>query len=271
MPFVESHQARISYTVDGQLGGPPLLLIMGLGGSSAEWGSDFLEQLARHFQVACMDNRGVGESTTATYDFTLQDMVEDAIAVLDDLAWPRAHVLGLSMGGMIAQQMAISAPGRVAGLVLMSTHFGGSEVVPLTERGKGLFAGLIAGETMEQYFARRFTTLAAPGFAERNPAVVTRFVSGRGTRQVTPELFQAQLTAVHGSDRSRMVARISQPTLVLHGDEDCLIPVDNGRNLAARIPGAQLSVLEDCGHLPPWEHPAECAARLVPFLEAVRA
>ena len=64
MPFVESHQARISYTVDGQLGGPPLLLIMGLGGSSAEWGSDFLEQLARHFQVACMDNRGVGESTT---------------------------------------------------------------------------------------------------------------------------------------------------------------------------------------------------------------
>lgn len=249
--FARSRDLEIAYDVHGE-GPGTLLLIVGLGGRSADWGTPFVQGLARGRRVITFDNRGTGASSKPDGWWSLEDMAADAIAVLDELGIERADVLGHSMGGMISELLALDHPTRVRRLVLVSTHFGGPDVVhPAPEIAQVLRPA--RGTPLSQVVRDAMRLIAAPGFAEQNPDAIER-LTALAVRQPTPKAaFSAQLAALLSSDRSARVASIRAPTLVVHGDRDPLIPVQNGIRLAERIPGARLELLEDVGHVPTWE------------------
>lgn len=264
--FVERPDARIAFADEGPPQAPPLLLLMGLGGTYAAWGDAFLGALRDDYRLIRVENRGVGASDNRAERFSMSDMAADAAAVLAACQLASAHILGISMGGMIAQQLAIDRPAQARSLTLISTHFGGERVVPMTERAQVLFAPQPEGQTQLQYFERLFTQLTAPGFGAHHEDDLRHFVELRARHPVPPATYQAQLHALLESDRSAAVGKLATPTLVIHGTDDPLIPVDNGRMLAQRIAGARYVELADCGHIPPWELPGPVASEVGAFL-----
>ena len=234
-------------------GDPAVLLVMGLGGRGADWNDVFVDALARDRRVVLFDNRGTGTSSKPEPPYTLARMTEDAIAVLDAAKVERAHVVGFSMGGMIAQRLALDHASRVASLLLLSTHMGGRAVVPPDREVMASFQAPTAGRHPADVVRDRVRVITAPGFADAHRDAVEELVSIALARPTPLHAIVAQTQAVLEDDRSGRIGSIAARTLVVHGDRDRLIPVDNGRAIAAKIPGAHLHVLEGCGHLPQWE------------------
>jgi pimeloyl-ACP methyl ester carboxylesterase len=263
MPYASTDTAKLYFTVSGA-GERTLLLIMGLGGHALEWGEPFLTPLRERYRVVCMDNRGIGRSESLVESWALEDMARDALAVLDACGCQKVLLGGTSMGGMVSQHVALLAPERVERLALMSTHFGGSEVVPLTAQAASLFtpeAGLSQGGLQR----RTLRTLTTPGFADTHPELIEEYAALRERERTRARTFRTQMQAILSADRSQAVRSLRLPTLVVHGLDDELVPVDNGRMLAERIAGAQLVLLPNCGHFPHIEKPAECGAALCEF------
>jgi 3-oxoadipate enol-lactonase len=259
---------ELAYSVEGD-GKETVLLIMGLGGRASDWGAAFPGALAEKYRVVRFDNRGVGASPRTSGGYTLSDLARDATVVLDAVSADRAHLVGISMGGMISQLVALEHPERVDRLVLLSTNYGGFTLEPPHPDAMRLF-------DPSEFFARgkdpaemmRFTmsVITAPGFIERSPDVERAVVENVRREPTHPLAFMAQVQAIIGSDRSETVRGIRQPTLVIHGTHDKLIPLSNGRSLAERIPGAELAILENCGHMPMWERPDELTRVVRRFL-----
>jgi pimeloyl-ACP methyl ester carboxylesterase len=264
MPFANSASATIHYSVTGS-GSETLLLIMGLGGHASEWGEPFLSALSAKYRVVCMDNRGIGASTSQVEAWTMQDMARDAIAVLDALGEQQVHVAGTSMGGMVAQTLAVEQPERVKRLVLMSTSFGGRESTPPAPEAAAVLLPAKNVPTTELQ-RRALLVLSAPGFGDAQPALITELSELRGRVPTRGRVFKAQFGAIVAHDCSQRVRTLPMPTLVVHGQDDLLIPVTNGEQLAARIPGARLVLLDPCGHFPHIERPAETSAAILEFL-----
>jgi 3-oxoadipate enol-lactonase len=264
MPFANSNRAKIHYSVKGEPSRPTLLLLMGLGGHATEWGNPFVDALAAHYRVVTMDNRGIGESTSEVAEWSLEDMAQDALSVIDALHCREVLLGGTSMGGMIAQLVASIAPERITKLALMATTFGGRESVPPTAEANSLFTPL-PGTTPGQMQRRTLELLTGPGFAAAHAALIDEFAALRERKSTRAKVFQAQFMAIMKSDRSERVRALGMPTLVVHGLDDQLVPVENGRMLAQRIPNAQLVLFEACGHFPHLEVPDACAAALHDF------
>lgn len=268
--IARSGSVEIHYTVEGN-GPETVLLIMGLGGRAADWGTTFPARLGEGYRVVRLDNRGVGYSPQVPGGYALSDLASDAAAVLDAVGATRAHVAGISMGGMIAQLLALEHPERVDRLMLLATHFGGPGLEPPTAEAMRLFdpaAFLERGRDPAAMMRATLAVITAPGFVERAPHVVEEMIGYVQAHPTPPMAFMAQLQAIIGSDRSSRVSEIRRPTLVVHGLADALIPPANGRALAARIPGAELALLEGVGHLPQIEVPDELARRAVAFMRA---
>jgi pimeloyl-ACP methyl ester carboxylesterase len=263
-----SSGVEIHYSVEGS-GPETVLLVIGLGGRAADWGTAFPAALAEQYRVVRFDNRGVGHSPKVPGGYALSDLAGDAAAVLDAVGAPSAHVVGSSMGGMIAQLVALDHAERVRRLVLLATHFGGREVEPPHAEAMQLFdpaAFLERGRDPASMMRFTLSVITAPGFPERFPHVIEEMVEYVRRQPTPPIAFLAQLQAIIGSDRSGRVSSIRQPTLVVHGLQDRLIPPGNGRALAERIPGAELALLEGVGHLPQIETPGALAQRISAFL-----
>jgi pimeloyl-ACP methyl ester carboxylesterase len=268
MPFANASGATIHYTVAGT-GQDTLLLLTGLGGHASDWNDAFVGEFARDHRVVLLDNRGIEQSTTTAKSWSLRDMADDALAVLDALGIARAHVLGISMGGMIAQLLAAENATRVGKLILMATSFGGNEIVhatPAAARALGPQPGMSFGEQRRQ----ALRTVTFPDFGDAHPDLLDQFAEKRGRHPTPWPVFQAQLEALILSDRSQLVRSILAPTLVIHGADDPLIPIENGRMLSQRIGGAQLLTVEHCGHLPYLEKPVETIRAIREFLTAGR-
>jgi pimeloyl-ACP methyl ester carboxylesterase len=165
---------------------------------------------------------------------------------------------------MIAQLVATRAPERVEKLALMSTNFGGRESLPPTAAASTLFApmpGLSPGAVQR----KSLEVLTGPGFAATHPELLDQFAARREQVRTRSRVFQAQFAAVMASDRSQIVRNLKLPTLVLHGTSDQLVPVENGKLLAQRIPDSRLVLFEGCGHFPHLERAHETAAELHAF------
>jgi pimeloyl-ACP methyl ester carboxylesterase len=266
VPVVRVGDVGIAYEVRGA--GPTVLFIMGLGGRGADWNDAFLARFGDRYEAVTLDNRGTGASDKPDGPYSLEVMADEAVAVLDAIGRPRAHVVGISMGGMIAQLVALRHPARVASLALIATHVGGRGVTPPTPAAA---AALVADRSRPPRDVVRdaMTAIAAPGFAARNPAAIDAIVALAVAQPTPPAAFVRQFQAILASDRSAQLGRISAPTLVVHGTEDPLIPPANGAVLARAIPGARLVELPGCGHLPMWERPAELAHALDAFIRSV--
>jgi len=239
--------------------GPPVLLVMGLG--YGRWGWEpLIEPLAARHRVIWYDNRGIGESDKPAGPYTAAQMAADAVQVLDEHGVDRAHVVGASLGGMIAQELALGHADRVDRLALLCTTAGGADAYPMPAQTVQLF---VEAPTLAPEVAlRRFVENAVSA----RGAVVEQLYARRLANPPHPAGWQAQAAAGTAFDRSARVGEIAQETLVLTGDEDNVIDWRNSRRLADAIPNARLQVFPGTGHLFFWERPAEVAAALTEFL-----
>ncbi len=259
MPLVRAGAVELDYERSGS--GPPLLLIMGMSGSALHWGEPFLDALRRDFELIAYDHRGVGGSSPLREPVTIRQMADDAVGLLNALEIDSAHVLGISMGGMIAQELALGHPERVRTLVLGCTSCGGEEAVPTSPQVvQRLTAAMMSGDR-EGAVRTAFEINVSPEGAA-DGALWASFLAVAEQRAVAVPVIMAQLQACIAHDTYARLPELEAPTLVVHGTEDQLLPVGNGRLIASRVRGSQLEILDGVGHLFFWER-AEPSAELV--------
>jgi pimeloyl-ACP methyl ester carboxylesterase len=248
---------RIAYEVAGT--GEPVLLVQGLG--YPRWGWEpVAERLAPDFSIVSFDNRGVGESDVPRGPYTVAQLAADAVAVLDAAGLRRAHVVGASLGGMIAQQLAIAYPDRVEKLVLVCTTPGGTDAYPMPEQTIRLFAeaaNLPLEEAMRQFVENSVVVRGE---------LVETLVRRRLERPLDLDGWRAQAAAGLGWDAGGRLGEIRAPTLVLHGTEDNVVDCRNAGLLGERVPDARVQLFPGTGHLFFWEAPDEFAQAIREFL-----
>lgn len=250
---------RIAYELRGS--GAPVLLVQGLG--YPRWGWDPVAgALAERFLLCLFDNRGVGESDVPAGPYAVSELAADAVSVLDAAGVERAHVVGTSLGGMVAQELALEHADRVDRLVLVCTT-PGVRGVPMPPGTLALMAE--AASLPPDVALRRFVENA---LGERAPAELVDAITARRLAQPPdPSGWAAQAAAAMAFDRLDDLAGIGAPTLVVHGTADAVVDPGNSDLLAGRIPGAALEWLEGCGHLLMWEQPERFARLVGDFLE----
>lgn len=244
MPEIQLRDVRLYYEAHGA--GAPVVLVPGFGNGLWIWFKQ-VEALARRFRVILFDPRGVARSEPRDEPLAVRDIADDVAALLDALGLRRAHVLGASFGGFVAQEFALNYPERTAALVLACTSYGGAGHVPPspeTLRAIASTKGLNTEERVRENLLLAFT----PGYVEREPEEVERVIALRAENPVAEHVYQRQLQAAVAFDASSRVSEITAPTLVITGDADTIVPPENSRNLAARIPGALLRVVEGGSH-----------------------
>ncbi len=244
-----------------------VLLVHGLG--YARWGWDGLPERLREagLDVVLFDNRGIGDSDVPPGPYTAAQMATDAVAVLDAAGLDRAHVVGSSLGGMIAQELALGWPERVDRLVLLSTTPGGGDASPMPQQTVDLLQRMPGMEPVEALHAAISNALG-PDHLTAQPHLVEEILQHRLDAPQDPAGWQAQAHAGTTYDGGGRLGDIAAPTLVLHGDADVVVAPANGVLLADRIPRARLVELAGHGHLPFWEDPDRVARELVDFLLA---
>jgi len=256
MPLVRTPDGvRIAYERFGDGDRPLVLLLMGVGMRGAAWGEATTRLRDHGYAVVTLDNRGAGDSETPRRPFTMATMADDAVAVLDALGAERAHVVGASMGGMIAQELALRHPHRVAGLGLVSTSAGLPRLDFIPPGSLGVLLAALVGRrrevTPEQRVRAMLRFIASDAFAEQvdlaDPRLAT-MVAAMGDR-MSRRGYLLQLLAAGSHARWGALGRLRAPTLVQHGERDRVISVAAGRALAARIPGARLETYADAGHV----------------------
>jgi pimeloyl-ACP methyl ester carboxylesterase len=244
--------------------GEPLVLVHGLAYDRAGWGR-FPDLLAEHFRVVLIDNRGVGGSDAPPGPYTVSEMAEDVVGVLDELGIDRTNLFGVSLGGYIAQELTLTHPGRVEKLVLCSTAPGGPKAVPMPVATQQVFATY---PTMEREAGLRMfveNSLGARGVRER-PELVEEIFRYRLGHAPTVEAWVAQATAGATYDSYDRIGAIDVPTLVVHGDADVVVDPGNAALLGELIPNARVELIPDRGHLMVWEDSERVAELVTEFL-----
>jgi pimeloyl-ACP methyl ester carboxylesterase len=272
MPRVAANAIQIEYETFGDKSGRPLLLIIGLGAQMIHWDDDLCKDLAaRGHYVIRFDNRDVGLSTKfgeagipnlpeifgkilrgekVKPPYTLDDMANDAVALLDALNIPKANICGMSMGGMIAQTIAIKNPERVLSLISIYSHTGNPE---LPQAKPEIIAFLTTPPPDErqafiEHMLRVFKTISGPGFPP-DEAWTRKIMGETYDRSFYPEGVTRQLVAIlTQGNRVPALSSVKVPALVIHGTSDPLVPVEGGKDTARAIPGAQLILIEGMGH-----------------------
>jgi pimeloyl-ACP methyl ester carboxylesterase len=255
-------QVAIAYDVRGR--GSPLVLIEGVG--IGRWGWEpVADRLARRFQVITIDNRGIGASDTPVGHSSIRTMAEDVVAVLDHAGIQHASVLGTSLGGMIAQELAIAHPERVDRLVLVATIPGGARSHPMPLGTTYLFASapfLTSQARLEQFVQRTL----GPTTLRRRPEVAERLAAAKLAHPQSEWAWRAQTAAGMLFNPAGRQRRITQPTLVVQGTADQVVDPDNAGVLADLLPNARLDRFEGAGHLLYWEQPKRFARVVTDFL-----
>jgi 3-oxoadipate enol-lactonase len=269
MPSVRVGEIELSYERAGS--GPPLLMIMGMSGTFDHWNATFLQELRRDFETIVYDHRGVGESSRLEGPITTAQLAEDAAGLLAALEVDddSAHVLGISMGGMVAQELALAHPARIRALTLGCTYCGGEgSVLTSEEVMRKLAEGMMSGDR-ERAIRAGWEVNVSPSFAANDEAYA-RFLEIGLRRAVSVEVIMEQMRAITAHDTSARLPDLALPTLVTHGTVDQLLPFQNGNMITGLIPDSRLEVFEDVGHLFFWEQP-EHAAELIRAHAAVHA
>jgi len=240
--------------------GPPLLLVQGMGANSLHWGEPFLTALERDFEFMLYDHRGAGRSAPLVGDLTIAGLAADALGLLDALAIEDAHVLGVSMGGMVAQDLALAAPARIRTLTLGCTSCGGTQSRPTSRHVVQRLTAAVLSRDFDRVLRTAFELVVSPAHAAE-PAHYADFAAAKHHPPSLPLLMEQKI-AVEAHDRYARLRAIRAPTLVIHGTADELLAPVNGDLVASLIPGARLELLEGVGHLFFWEQP-ERTAQLV--------
>jgi len=248
--------------------GEPLLLVMGLGMPATGWWRA-VPVLAERFRVIAFDNRGSGRSGRTPGPYSVGQLAADALAVLDAAGEASAHVYGVSLGGMVAQELALSAPDRVRSLVLGATTAGGREHELPDEETVG-FLRRRGSMSAEEGVWASIPYMYGPATLERAAERIADDVEQRLRFPPDRVGYQAQLAAASAHDTVSRIGALAMPALVLHGTADRIVPISNGERLAERLPDAQFEALAGAGHLYLTDAP-ESAGLVVRFLRQTGA
>jgi len=265
MPKTKVNAIELHYEVTGT--GKPLVLISGLGYPLWQW-HKMEPILAKHFQVITFDNRGVGQSDKPAGPYSAQMLAADTVALLDALDIDQAIVMGHSMGGFIAQAIALDYPDRVSGLILCSTNFGGPNHVPITTEAWAVLADTTSDPLTR--FTNGLKVSTAPDWSEKNPDMVQEWVAWRVVNPMDVAGYQAQmaiglgLISAEAAFENRL-PEIDIPTLILFGEHDKVVPPANADLLAAKISNSQTVILPDAGHFFPIEVPEAASQTVIDF------
>jgi 3-oxoadipate enol-lactonase len=255
MPSIDAGGTELHFVRAGA--GEPLLLIQGMSATHLAWGRPFSSLLEQSFDCIAFDNRGMGLSAAASEPFTIAEMAADALGLLDALEIESAHVLGISMGGMIAQELALGHPDRLRSLTLGCTYCGGpgSQLMDPADF-QGLVEAMASGDR-QRVFRAMWELNLSPAFREDESryAAFTEMAEALPARRETIGL-QVQAIAAH--DTSARLHQLEPPTLVIHGTEDRVLGIANGRMIAPLI-SAPLEILDGVGHMFWWEQPQRSA------------
>jgi pimeloyl-ACP methyl ester carboxylesterase len=263
VPLARANEIELFYERHGDADGEPLLLVVGMSGTHRMWGDPFLQGLTGDggLEVIAYDHRGVGQSTRARGEISTADMAGDAAALLDALSLDSVHVFGISLGGMVAQQLALRHPDRVRSLTLGCTYCGGPGARLADEEVvERLNTGLQSGD---RELAIRTTWEA--NVSAQTASDLEAFARFRERVLEVPVPFPvilAQIRAINAHDTSGELVRLRAPTLIVHGSADEMLPFENAEIIAGYLPHARLEVLDGVGHMFWWERP-ERAAELV--------
>lgn len=256
MPSIDASGTELYYERAGE--GEPMLLIQGMSATHLAWGRSFLDVLEQSFDCIVFDNRGMGNSGRAELPFTIADLAADALGLLDALELDRVHVVGISMGGMIAQELALAHPERIRTLTIGASYCGGPEGTLMAPEDLQLLgAAYVSGEP-EQVFRAMWEINLSSSFREDDSRFAAFTAMGSALPSPQPVVLQ-QMRACGAHDTYERLGQISLPTLILHGDADRLLGYANGREIAASIPGSRLETLEGVGHMFWWEEPQRSA------------
>lgn len=264
MPRARNGNVSLHYESTGA--GAPVLLVMGLGMNATGWWRTVPVLADAGLRVLTFDNRGVGRSGRPIGPYTTAAMADDAAAVLDAAAVDRAHVYGISLGGMIAQEIVLRHPDRVERLVLGATTPGGDRAIPADKATRTFFQRRGEMRAEEAAWASVPYNYAASTRVEHGDRIA-QDIRQRLRFPIEPEPYAAQLAAALAHDAGDRLERIAARTLVVHGGEDVMVPPANGRLLASLIPDAQLLELSGAAHLYPTDAPA-ADERVAGFLTA---
>lgn len=269
MPYARNGDVRLHYESFGS--GEPLVLIMGLGGTIAAWGLQ-IPAFAQHYRVLAADNRGAGRSDQPDAPYEMALFAADLEAVLDAAEVERAHLIGVSMGGMIAQEFYHRQPERVRSLTLACTGVGPNDpaFVPAPpEVGRALDLDR-EQESPEHVMEAMAEVFYHPQYRARIPDLVDRLVKINQAQPQPPHGYRRQLEAIRGHrPYSPRLPEIEVPTLVLHGEDDLVWPLANADVLAAGIPRARRVVIPASGHMFMIEKPRQFNKAVLEFLDAV--
>jgi len=241
-----------------------VLLLSGLNSKRFGWAGQ-LPVFGRAYRAIAMDNRDYGDSDPYEDPYAITDLADDAAALLRALNAEPAHVVGISMGGMIAQHVALRHPDVVASLVLVATTAGGPTHVPPTPEAQALLTptpGVEIGERAK----RTYRVICAPGYLDANPHEAERVAWAARYRPATAQSYARQLNAAVTHDTTALLQNIHVPTLVIHGALDPLVRVENGRHLAGGIHGAHYVEYPDTGHMPTMERAETFNADVLNFI-----
>jgi pimeloyl-ACP methyl ester carboxylesterase len=255
MPSVKAGASELYYERAGS--GEPMLLIQGMAATHLAWGRPFLDQLEAHFECVIYDHRGMGRSGRAELPFTIVDLAEDALGLLDALEIESAHVVGISMGGMVAQELALAHPERIHSLTIGASYCGGPEGSLMDPKDLEMLGEAMASGDPERVRRAFWEINLSPAFREDD----SRYQPFREMAEALPApgpVVMQQMRATADHDTSERLGSLKVPTLVIHGTEDRLLRASNGRQIASLM-SIEPALLEGVGHLFWWEQPQRTA------------
>jgi len=265
MPKIQANGINIHYEIHGT--GEPVVLIGGLGADTFLWFRQTPE-LSKQFQVIVFDNRGAGESDKPEEPYTVKMFADDTAGLLKALGIARAHIIGASLGGLIAQEFALTYPQMVNRLVLASTGFGGPHMV------KPSFFDLIpmmltmrrSGDPAED-IRRSFTLFTSQAWCAQHGDLVKQYVDWRVAHPQPPDAYKRQNAAVKTFDAEDRIGQIKAPVLIIHGEKDRVVPVKNAHLLKSKLPQAALVIIPEAGHAAPIQCAEQFNATVTQFLK----
>jgi pimeloyl-ACP methyl ester carboxylesterase len=266
MAEVRVGDVRLHYEVTGT--GDPLLMVMGLGASSASWAPELLSELARSFQIIVYDNRGTGQSDKPDVPYSLEMFAADAVAVLDELKLPRVHLFGVSMGGMIAQEIALRYGARLRTLTLGCTTCGGKNAVPPPPESAQLLTAPRDGLSDADVIRRGWPLAYTPEYIKTHRAELEASIPRLLVNPTPTFIFKRHLNATYQLKTYERLPQIATPTLVITGAVDVLMPARNSEILAERIPDAKLYIIPNAGHAFFNEARTSFLSQFVPFAKS---
>ncbi len=265
MPKVTANGIEIYYESHGD--GQPLVLISGIGYTNWQW-HRMVPYLADRFQVITFDNRGVGQTDKPAGPYSAHMLAADTVGLLDALGIDKAIIMGHSMGGFIAQALALEFPHKLEKLILASTNFGGPHHVPITPEAMKVLMDVSSDPVTR--FRNGLYISTAPGWAEKNPQLIQEWVDWRAANPIEATAYQSQLAIGLGLLKEEaafenQLERIKVPTLILFGRYDMVVPSKNASLLAEKIAGSKVVILPDAGHFFPIEVPGPASQAVIDF------